>query len=486
MQPSSKRPAQQYNSGVSRRQFITHMGLAATALATPSLLRARSQDNVIIIGAGLSGLQAALILEHSGLKVTVLEGSNRIGGRLYTLDDVPGKPEGGGNTIGSIYGRTIATANRLGIELLESTPTPGSEPIRELLDIQQQRVLPTDWLQSELNPFKGNEKVRSPAAMLWSQIGANPLRRFGEWREPWMQHWDIAVDDFLRHKGITDDALALMGANNSYGTTLANTSLLNLYRIMSTSALTADAPRKSYSVAGGNQRLPEAMAASLHSEVILNRQVRAIAQSSDKITVTCENGETFEAKHVIAAVPFSALRHVAISPSLPELQQRSISNLAYAEVYQIHMVVEKPFWQGSGYLPNAWSDGPLGRIFASDPANTGAITNMVSWVTGAAALALDKLTQDEVSELTLREIARIMPESKGAIRIAKQVSWQKSQLAGGSWAAWAPGQISAFARSMAQPAGNLHFAGEHTAVSMPGMEGALESGERAAMEILTK
>ena len=70
-----------------------------------------TRSDVIVIGAGLSGLNAALLLEEQGLKVTVLEGRDRIGGRLLTLQDVPGRPEAGGNGIGHSYARLLDLAS---------------------------------------------------------------------------------------------------------------------------------------------------------------------------------------------------------------------------------------------------------------------------------------------------------------------------------------------------------------------------------------
>jgi monoamine oxidase len=55
----------------------------------------------------------------------------------------------------------------------------------------------------------------------------------------------------------------------------------------------------------------------------------------------------------------------------------------------------------------------------------------------------------------------------------------------GDWAYFGPGQVTAFARTMAAPAGRVHFCGEHTATANRGLEGALESSERVALEILS-
>ncbi|MSQ86237.1 MAG: hypothetical protein EXR10_05220 [Alphaproteobacteria bacterium] len=53
----------------------------------------------------------------------------------------------------------------------------------------------------------------------------------------------------------------------------------------------------------------------------------------------------------------------------------------------------------------------------------------------------------------------------------------------GAYAYWKPGQITRFAKELGKPRGRMFFAGEHTAVTNRGMEGAMESGERAALEI---
>ncbi|MFO0513095.1 MAG: NAD(P)-binding protein, partial [Gammaproteobacteria bacterium] len=105
---------------VTRRQFVaTTAATAALAGLAPRLRAAGAGDpDVIVIGAGLSGLETALMLEESGLKVRVLEGRKRIGGRMYTLFDLPGHPEVGGNSIANAYGRSIAAAKRNGVEVV--------------------------------------------------------------------------------------------------------------------------------------------------------------------------------------------------------------------------------------------------------------------------------------------------------------------------------------------------------------------------------
>ena len=76
---------------ISRRSFNSAVGLASLAAVAPFVhtrrARARESADVVVIGSGLSGLNAAWILSEAGADVLVLEGSNRIGGRVWSADE---------------------------------------------------------------------------------------------------------------------------------------------------------------------------------------------------------------------------------------------------------------------------------------------------------------------------------------------------------------------------------------------------------------
>jgi monoamine oxidase len=84
----------------------------------------------------------------------------------------------------------------------------------------------------------------------------------------------------------------------------------------------------------------------------------------------------------------------------------------------------------------------------------------------------------------ITEYERLRPAAKGLLEPAGIKSWQTDPFAGGDWAIWAPGQVTESLPALIKPAGRLHFCGEHTATTNRGMEGAMESGERAAQEVL--
>ena len=137
----------------SRRSFIA--GMAGAALADSGLrvaAAAGGKADVIVIGAGLSGLHTAMLLEEMGARVQVLEGRDRIGGRLYTRFDLPGHPEVGGNTIASGYGRVSIRLAALEVGLIDYAPRLFSGPPPELVLAGQ--LIPADqWPGSALNPL---------------------------------------------------------------------------------------------------------------------------------------------------------------------------------------------------------------------------------------------------------------------------------------------------------------------------------------------
>ena len=84
----------------------------------------------------------------------------------------------------------------------------------------------------------------------------------------------------------------------------------------------------------------------------------------------------------------------------------------------------------------------------------------------------------------LEDLFRAYPGARGNVRLRRLVRWHLDPFSQGSWAVWGPGQIGRHFAALHQPAGPIHFAGEHTAFAYSGMEGAMESGERAALEVL--
>lgn len=479
---------------ISRRRWLQGVSGIATIAATSPVLGTQSQIktkpiDVIVIGAGLAGLNAALLLEDFGLRVRVLEASSRVGGRLYTLDDVAGKPEAGGNQIGAAYARIVDTASRLGLKLEPNARSPLLREDRIVLHIKGKRYSLAEWGKSAENPMPDAYKALPPDRVLSRLIGANPFTNIVEWRDPKHAAFDVSVTQMLAKRGISKDVMSLLEVSNALGDTLAETSLLNLYYSQSNINEILKIKGPIQNVVGGNQRLPEAMAKALKGDVLLNRRIAAVDAAGDEVVVRTEAGEVHRARFVVCALPLPAMRSIAFTPALPSQHALAVAQLAYGKVTQLHIEVTRPFWGDDGLSPYIWSDGPLERVFPQDSKGDGNPASLIVWINGAGTTSWDKSDDHALAQRALDELAKVYPASRGALKFAKRIAWHRAGLAGGgagAWANWAPGQITQFSNVLSVPHGRIHFAGEHTGHTLRGMEAAMESGERAATEILAR
>lgn len=471
------------NKGWKRREFL--WGVSQSALTLAVLGRTSQQviastkkpTSVLVLGAGLSGLYTALLLEAKGISVTVLEARDRVGGRVHTLDDLPGKPEAGGMSFGKKYQRFLSLTKRLKLSLEEAQPFEKEL----LLNVRGEFLTAENWAQSTANNLAKNERNIIPPRLLRNYLQKNnPLENATDWTNPKHADLDISFEKYLRSKGASDEAIRLMGQTyitNGLDTTSALWSLGHVRKIQ-------DYTGKPMHITGGNSRLAEKMAAALKSPVKTNKVVASIKSSKTGVEVNCKDDSKFKADYVVATLPFSVLREVEIAPALQEKQAEAVQELSYTAVTKIYLKVRQPFWEKDGYPPMTWTDSPLERIIPIRD-NAGKVTNLICWVNGKNAQMLDTMSTKELSQFFNFEIKKIRPAMVNNVDIVKLVSWGKDPYAKGAYSYFAPGQIRRFRDVMAQPWGRIHFAGEHTAIASPGMESALESGERVAKEIFT-
>lgn len=476
---------------IDRRQFLM-AGAAFPALAAlPRRAHAAAQLDVIVIGAGLAGLQAASLLSEQGAAVLVLEGSGRVGGRARTADGWPLKPELGASQVGPQYGRVRDVAARRGVALAPGAHINAAYAIA----VSGTLVGARDWPSAPANLLVGGERAVPPNALGAFYIEKrSPFRNLDDWLRPDAGRYDLSIAEWLREQRASSEAIRLIQAG--YGNEpLAKMSLLRAMQEATRSALDAPVPPggagkdvyerfalASSHVVGGTSRLPEAMAAALGDRVRLEHRVTAIDLTGDGAVVQVAGKSPLRARSVIAAVPFTALRNVVISPALRGAQADAVARMPYGTQSQVWCTVRTPYWEADGLDASIWSDGIFSLIRQEiEPDGTRQLLSALAL--GDNAARLDALPPLERGRFALETIAKLRPSTRGQLEVIGVFSWSEVPLIGGCSHQYLPGTADRWVHAMKLPHGPLHFAGEQVRTLEVGMEAAMESGERAAIEV---
>ena len=473
-----------------RRRFthgLAGAGLAALLPESPVAGRSAPRTDVIVLGAGVAGLNTAWLLEQQGLRVTVLEARQRVGGRVMTLLDQPGYPEMGFNAMAQGYGRGIDAAQRAGVELVDVGARYRFGP-PPLLFINGQPLTREQWARHPANPFPDAYKTFLPPELVNVLISRNnPLKDWTQWTDPANRAIDVSLYDFLKGQGLSDAAIALANdVSPYYGTSARDVSALMLEFNDGFVKVQIAAGPKSLAVKGGNLHLPLAMARLLKGDVVLGKEVVAIDSGARHATVTCRDGSRFEGTRVVSSLPFATLRALRITPGLTGMQAHSVATMPYQPLSIAFLTATARFWDEDKLSPAMWTDGLAGVVmpqrFGPTPED---VTGFIVQARGNMARRWDAMGKAAALPAIIAAIEALRPAAKGKLRAGAYFSWVEERFNRGDWAYFSPGQVAGVMGEIARPAARLHFCGEHTGMAARGLEAALESSERVALEVLS-
>lgn len=475
--------------GASVQQTPTiHPAELATLVASATKPQPERRDlstEVVVVGAGLAGLMAARTLVAAGIEALVIEARDRVGGRVYTRPAADGTPlDLGGQWLGPTQHRLAALARELDITTYKTYDTGNNVQYRDGQRHVYSGAIPTtdaiasaDTIEAMLT--LNMMAMRVPLASPWTAASA------AEWDAQTVATW-IAAN--VPSPGAR--ALLTLGVQAVFSAEPRDLSLLHFLfyvhsagGLMDLLAVTGGAQETRFT--GGAQTIASRLAEALGQRVILSSPIHTVAHDSGGVRVEGDGG-TITARRAIITLPPTLAGRLRYRPALPGYRDQLTQRVPMGTVYKVQCLYTTPFWRAEGLTGQASSDSGAVRVTFDGSPESGAPGVLLGFVEGDEARHWSRRSPEERRAAVLDCFRRYFGErAANPVEYVEQ-SWAEEEYTRGCYAGYMPpGVWTTYGEALRAPIGPLHWAGTETATEWNGyMEGALQSGERAAHEVI--
>jgi monoamine oxidase len=440
---------------------------------------------VVVVGAGLAGLTAAVELTAAGAEVTVLEARDRVGGRMHGIPISEGVvADGGAAYLGERHTELLALIREHGLDVASTSMTGDSTFLLSgHRTTTASRVPPLDVvalgdLFDRLEELVGDVQPDAP----WQSPHAEHLDRLtaARWLADEVEHPDARTffPLFIGEMMAADPAAISVLHMAFYLRSGGGIRYLNAF----------EGGAQQWRIDGGAHLLSEALVERLGDRVRLGHPVYAIDQNADEVIVqsrsTTDGGVAqYRADRVVVALPPLLAQHIEFRPALRAPRATAATGRGCA--VKVHLGYPAPIWREQGL--SGWSvsaSGPLLSTVDDSPPDDSAGV-LTGFVTGAAASTFSALSVDQQREAVLDHTRRLFPELPSPTQCTV-TDWLAEKYSRGCYAAlFGPGDWLRLGPTLTEPHGRVHWAGTETSLEFFGlMEGAIRSGRRVATELI--
>jgi monoamine oxidase len=447
------------------------------------------RKRVVVVGAGMAGLTAARELLRAGHDPIIVEAQHRVGGRVQTLRDPFAHglyAEAGAMRIPRAHRLTLAYAQAFGLPLRDFTM---SNP-RAWCHLfgRKHRMADVEATPTLLDADFAPHERASGCAKLWEVALAPLAARVAEdgddgWAAIVAQYDGFSTREFLECQQWSEAAIEVFGLLLNQEA-LMNSSFLELLR-EEIGHCYVDMVR----VDGGLDQLPRAFLPELGARIRYGTRMIALDQSDRGVTVHCQTAagrRSIDGDCAVVTVPFPVLRHVEVLKPFSHAKRRAIRELYYDASAKIFFQCRRRFWEeddgifGGGTV----TDLPIRNVYYPDQCrDTGRGVLLASYTWSEDAQRWGSLSPEERIVQALENVAVIHPQVIEEFEVGASKMWHDDPCAGGAFALFEPGQQTLLHEHIVAPEGRIHFAGEHASLSHAWIQGAIESGLRAAAAI---